>query len=274
MRARSVVLAAFVGMAAFPVGFAPSAAASPAAVYLIQGVEGATWSLTVDDEEVAADASDKEIVGPLELMPGTHTVTASGAGGLEITADLSVEAGVSMDVVLHRPVDPTADPMFTSFTNDLSPVKAGSGRLSVAHTAVAPPADIRVDGEVLLADVASAEEITTTVPAGVYLVDVVPAATDGPTVLGPVDLPVAGGKLTRVFAIGVASERTMDAVVQVLRVPVLDATTPRDVPAGDGGQGERLFGVPVGSAHPVGLVLLVAGMALAAAGLRILRPRG
>ena len=40
----------------------------------------------------------------------------------------------------------------------------------------------------------------------------------------------------------------MDAVVQVLPVPVADATAPSDVPAGDGGQGAGLFerrGAPV-----------------------------
>ena len=204
MRMRSVLVAGVVVAAAASGGSTAAVAAKPASVYVIQGVQGATWTLSVDDEEVAADAPDKEIVGPLALMPGSHTVTATGPGGAEVSADLTVEAGASVDVVLHRPVDPTADPLFTSFVNDLSPVKAGSGRVTVAHTAVAPPADIRVNGEVLLADVASAEEITAVVPAGVYPIEVVPAATDGPAVLGPVDLPIDGGNLTRVFAIGVA----------------------------------------------------------------------
>ena len=274
MRVRSVLVAGVVVVAAASGGSTAAVAAKPASVYVIQGVQGATWTLTVDDEEVATDAPDKEIVGPLALMPGSHTVTATGPGGAEVSADLTVEAGASVDVVLHRPVDPTADPLFTSFVNDLSPVKAGSGRVTVAHTAVAPPADIRVNGEVLLADVASAEEITAVVPAGVYPIEVVPAATDGPAILGPVDLPIDGGKLTRVFAIGVASERTMDAVVQVLPVPVADATAPSDVPAGDGGQGAGLFERRGAPGVPVGLVLLVTGVGLAVLGLRTPRPRG
>jgi hypothetical protein len=273
MRVRSMVVASVVVAAASSGGSTAAVAATPASVYVIQGVQGATWSLTVDDEEVAADAPDKEIVGPLALMPGSHSVSAVDAEGVEVTADLTVEAGASVDVVLHRPVDPTADPLFTSFVNDLSPVKAGSGRVTVAHTAVAPPADIRVNGEVLLADVASAEEISTVVPAGVYPIEVVPAATDGPAVLGPVDLPVDGGHLTRVFAIGDATERTMDAVVQVLPVPVVGAAAPSDVPAGDGGQAERLF-ADGSSGAPVGLLLLVTGVGLAVLGLRTSRPRG
>ena len=268
MNARLAAVAAFLlAVVSALVGAPPAVAATPASVYLIQGVANATFALAVDGEEVAETAPAKQIVGPLKLMPGSHTVTAVGEDGVEITADLAVKAGASVNVVLHRPVDPTADPLFTSFVNDLSPVRSGTGRLTVAHTAVAPPADIRVNGEVLLADVASAEQITTTVPSGVYPVEIVPASTDGPSVLGPVDLSVKGGRLTRVFAIGVASERNMDAVVQVLPLPVRDATAPTDVPAGYGGaalvgRGDGDFSVPVG------LLLLVGGSVLAVIALR------
>ena len=267
VKTRSTAVAAFLLIAVSALaGIPPATAAAPASVYLIQGVEGTSWSMTIDGDEVAKAAPEKEIVGPLRLMPGSHTIAAVGEGGVEVTADLAVKAGGSVDVVLHRPVDPTAAPLFTSFANDLSPVGAASGRLTVAHTAVAPPADIRVNGEVLLADVASAEQITTTVPAGIYPVEIVPAATDGPAVLGPVDLSVKGGRLTRVFAIGVASERNMDAVVQVLPLPVRDATPPKDVPAGLGGaaQGEGYAAFSV----PVGLLLLAGGSVLAVVALR------
>jgi Domain of unknown function (DUF4397) len=249
-------------------GFAPASAKSTASLYLVQGVQGTSWSLSLDDEEVADQAPDKEIVGPLELDPGSHTVTATDDSGAEVEAEVTVASGESIDVVLHRPVDPTADPMFTTFTNDLGAVASGSGRLTVAHTAVAPPADIRVDGDVLLADVASTEQISTTVPGGVYPVDIVPTATEGPTVLGPVDLTVEAGKLTRVFAIGVAEERTMDAVVQVLPVPVSEATSPSDVPAGDGGQGAALFDTGSQRGLVVGGLLLALGAVVTLAGLR------
>ena len=65
----------------------------------------------------------------------------------------------------------------------------------------------------------------------------------------------------------------MDAVVQVLPLPVAAATAPSDVPAGDGGQAEGLF-EDRSSGVPVGLVLLVTGVGLAVLGLRTSRPRG
>ncbi|WP_295659317.1 DUF4397 domain-containing protein [uncultured Nocardioides sp.] len=245
-----------------------TAAAEPAAassVYLVQGVTGSSWSLSVDGEEVA-EAEAKEVLGPYDWPAGTHTVTATDGDGEEVTATVEVSAGESLDVVLHRPVDPTGAPLFTTFENDLAPVKDGSGRLTVAHTAAAPPADIRVDGDVLLADVASAEEITTVVPTGVYPVDIVPTATEGPVVMGPVDLEVAEGALTRVFAIGVAADQTMDAVVQVLPLPKTDASAPTSVPAGDGSLASGSGTAPGAWLLAVGAVLLVVG------GRRLRRP--
>ncbi len=133
--------------------------------------------------------------------------------------------------------------MFTVFPNDLSPVAADSGRVTVAHTAAVGPADIRVNGQVLFANVANGESLTLTVPAGSYAVDIVPAAATAPVVFGPVTLPVKAASLTRVFAIGVsAATGSMDAVVQVLPLTARGSGTPPAlVNAGDGGAGARLI---------------------------------
>lgn len=263
---RPLLTAVAVLVVATPVGSAQAEAAETASVFVIQGVTGSTWSITVDDEEITDDATAKDVLGPFDWTAGSHTVTATDQGGQEVTATVDVASGENLDVVLHRPVDPTGSPLFTTFENDLAPVKSGSGRLTVAHTAAAPPADIRVDGEVLLADVASAEEISTVVPKGVYPVDIVPTSTDGPVVLGPVDLQVTGSALTRVFAVGVAADATMDAVVQVLPLETTDATAPTSVPAGDG---SSALATPV-IARP-GAWFVLGGILLVAMGVRRLR---
>ena len=67
----------------------------------------------------------------------------------------------------------------------------GKARLVVAHTAVVPPADVRVDGTVLFSNIANGEALTLVVPGGTYNVDIVPAATSGPVVFGPVPVAVA-----------------------------------------------------------------------------------
>jgi hypothetical protein len=153
-----------------------------------------------------------------------------------------VAAGASVDAVLHRQADVTKPPIFTAYTNDLSAVTAGSSRLTVAHTAAVGPADIRVKGKVLFANVANGEQLTLTVPAGTYPVDIVPTAAAGPVVFGPVDLVVGKASLTRVFAIGVAATGSMDAVVQVLPVATRGSgEVPSRVDAGDGGQAQALI---------------------------------
>ena len=196
-----------------------------------------------------------------------------------------VKAGTSTDLVLHRQADSTLDPVFTTYANDLSPVTAGSGRLTVAHTAAVGPADIRVKGDVLFSNVANGEQLTLTVPRGSYPVDIVPTATSGPVVFGPVDLPVAAASLTRVFAIGVAATSSMDAVVQVLPISTRGSGAGVNrVDAGTGGQAQSLIAAHRGEgtggqpgrwllpALVTGLSLLLLGAAArAAAGRRPVR---
>ncbi len=262
----AVACCAAVGLAAIS---ATTAEALPAAsgtgtVYLIQGVDATTMALTVDGRSVAKDAAAKSVVGPLRLTAGQHTVTAKPpSGGTPVTATLRVAAGSSTDAILHRQADVTKPPVFTAYRNDLSPVTAGSSRLTVAHTAAVGPADIRVKGKVLFANVANGEQLTLTVPAGTYPVDIVPTAATGPVVFGPVDLVVGKASLTRVFAIGVAATGSMDAVVQVLPVATRGGgEVPSRVEAGDGGQAQALIDAhrAGGSGRSDALLLLLAAL--------------
>lgn len=257
------VLAAGVGVVAL-LG-APSGAASPAPrsggeVYLVQGVVGTSWDLEVDGRQVAGAVGGKEVVGPLDLDAGPHRVEAT-SGGTTVTGTVDVTAGSSQDVVIHLPVDASDDPVVTAFENDLRGVPAGRSRLSIAHTAAVGPADIKVDGDVLFADVASGEELTVVVPATTYRVAVVPAATDDPPVLGPVDLPVRAGTYTRVFAIGVAARGTMDAVVHELPVGERgSAAAPGSIPGGNGGQHAAQGAPTVPVLAGVGVLALVGAL--------------
>jgi len=267
MRSRTTL-----GALALSGGLVMGVASSPAAglsaapqtgdVYVIQGLTGTTLDISVDGRSVAGNAAGKDVVGPLTLPPGDHTLNTTGGGGT-VAASFAVKPGDSLDVVVHRQVDPTKPPVVTSFPNDLTPVTAGTGRVSVTHTAAVGPADIRVNGKVAFANVANGESLTLVVPATSYSVDVVPTATTGPVVFGPATLPVKGTALTRVFAIGVAADRTMDAVVQVLPLAQRGSSAPPSaVQAGTGGQAASLAATPRGSA--AGGVFLPGTLCLAA----------
>jgi Domain of unknown function (DUF4397) len=232
----ALVLVALATPAAARSAPAGSEAAPPGEIFLVQGVVDSTWEFSVDGELVQGDVAGKEIVPAGDLGLGSHSITATADDGTTVEATIDVKAGQSLDVVLHLPVEADGSPVLTSFVNDRAPVPAGSARLSIAHTAAVGPADIKVDGRVLFADVASGEELTVVVPGDTYRVAVVPAATDDPPILGPVDLPVPPGKLMRVFAVGVAAEGTMDAVVHTMDAPVSGSQErPSDVPGGSGG---------------------------------------
>ena len=110
-----------------------------------------------------------------------------------------------------------------------------------------PPADILADGTVLFSNIANGEFVTAEVPAETYNVAVVPTGQKTDPLLGPLDLPVEAGQLTRVFAIGEPENGSMDAVVQVLPVGKAGSPAPDSVDAGEAGLVAGLSPVGAGS---------------------------
>ena len=234
----------------------PSAGSAPTSdVYILQGVPGSDVDVRLDGELLRSGVASKAVIGPLDLAPGSHTIGFESDGwAVDSTFDVQQP---SEDVVVHRAADPSADPAITVFANPLGAVRAGHGRLVVAHTAVVPPADIRAGGEVIFANVANGEFASAEVPEDVYSVDVVPTGGDKP-LFGPVDLEVKAGSLTRVFAIGQPRQGGMDAIVQVLPIQESGGQAAPSVDAGMAGLPE-----PAGERGPsyAGLALFLAGVA-------------
>jgi hypothetical protein len=212
---------------------ATAASAGSNQVYVIQGVPGQSIDIDVDGKTIESGVKAKAIVGPLKLAPGSHDITFT-SDDFTVQSSFDVDRA-SQDVVLHRPADPAADPEVTVFGNDVQPVSSGKGRVSVAHTAVVPPADIVVNGDVLFSNIANGEFVSAVVPADTYSVEVVPTGQKSDPLLGPVDLPIEAGALTRVFAIGQPENGSMDAVVQVIPVSKNGSPAPGSVDAGEAG---------------------------------------
>jgi Domain of unknown function (DUF4397) len=240
-------------------------AAGSGQVFVIHGLVGQVFDVFVDGKNVCPTAKVKTLVGPLSLAAGAHKVELRDGSKVIASSSIKVAAGSSTDVVVHSLAEAGGPPQFTAFNNDLSSVAPGKARLAVAHTAAAPPADIRVDGKVLFSNVANGEGLTLTVPAKTYSVDIVPSATASAAILGPVALPVKAGTLTRVFAIGDVSKKTMDAVVHVLPVRQVGAGAPNRVATGDGGQAAAGVGSGASRLPLTGAVALLAGLLLALA---------
>jgi hypothetical protein len=249
--------------------------AAPMSVYILQGVPGESVTVAVDGRTVQRNVEAKAIVGPIDVRPGSHTVEFTG-GSWAVGSTFDVQAK-STDVVLHWPADRTDEPVVTVYDNDLSAIAPNKGRVVVAHTAVVPPADIRVDGTVVFRNVANGEFAFAEVAAGTLSVDIVPTGQSQP-LFGPVDLPVEPQVLTRVFAIGAPTDQSMDAIVQTFPLAETGSSAPDSVDAGsaglvatpmdDGGGGGTVVGLFV-----VSVVGVASVTALAVRRLRAIRVR-
>jgi hypothetical protein len=241
---------------------APSAVAAggKGEIYLINGRLGQDADFVVDGKTVGKDLKEKTIVGPVSLAAGKHKVSILDEGTVSASSTFTLRTGESFDVVGHPMADASKGDLVTAFRNNLKPVGPGKVRLMVAHTAAAPPADITVNGDVLFSNVGNTQAFTVTVPAKTYSVAVVPSATTGDAILGPVDLTLKAGTMTRVFAIGDVKKKTMDAVVHSLPVKVVGSGEPGAVNTGNGGQAATAFVPEGGRGRPMMLGALLAAV--------------
>lgn len=236
---RTVVLGATALMVATALPSQASAGTARAAdddggeVYVVQGLPDVVVDVALDGKTVAEDMATADVSDAIALPgDGAAVLTVTDQDGA-VLVESTLPAGTrSADAVVHLPAASDGDPLVTLFANDLDGVTADQARLSVAHTAVVPPADIRVNGDVLFANVSNGESLDLVVPADTYSVDIVPAGEDGPAVLGPVDLTVTGSSLNKVYAVGDPSKDSMTVAVHVLDVKDIGSGAPTSVDTG------------------------------------------
>jgi hypothetical protein len=251
----AVALGGAAAVTLLPAAGAAAASRPAALVYLVHAIPGLPADVFLDGRPIARTTRPETVVGPLSVPAGQHVVTLQDGGRSLTRARFTATAGQSIDLVAQRSADNARTPQLVVFRNDLQPVGPGKGRLVVAHTAAAPPAEVRVDGKTLLRDVAPGEALSVLVPARSYAVEVLGSQGSG-AILAPVRVSVRAGTLTRVFAVGNPSDGTADAVVQVLPVPVVGAGHPRAVRTGDGGQAAESY---VDDGPPLGLAVVLGG---------------
>ncbi|MFC7596048.1 DUF4397 domain-containing protein [Terrabacter sp. GCM10028922] len=231
----AAVLGVF-GVGALALAAPPAGAANGGEIFVVQGLPGRTVDVALDGDAVATGLAGATLSRRIPVDAGRHTLTFTSGGSRLLARTVDVKAGSSTDVALHLPVDPTGAPVVTVFDNARASVPASKASVTVAHLAAVPPADVRVGGKVLFANIANGEALNLVVPVGTYRVDIVPAGATSPVVLGPLDLTVKGGSLNRVFAVGDPSSSTMRVVVQVLGMASTGSGAPDLVDTGTGGQ--------------------------------------
>ena len=166
---------AFAGGLVVATGAAGSGAAPQGSLAIIQAVPGLSMDVTVDGEVAGALVQKGEILGPVKLSPGTHTVTFADYSGTLAVATVDVEAGRSSDVVIHRPAEVDGDPVVSVYPTPDEPIGPGKARVLLAHTATTAPADVEVDGTVVFTNIANGEFAQADVPAGKHMVALLPS---------------------------------------------------------------------------------------------------
>ncbi|TFC81775.1 DUF4397 domain-containing protein [Cryobacterium cheniae] len=217
-------------------GLAPAQAAEDVAkLSVLHGVPGLTVDVYVNDKLTLDDFKPGDIAGPLDLPAGTYTVaiTASDAADASAPAigpvDLPLEAGKNYTAAAH--LDEAGKPTATLFTNDISQVAAGEGRLTVRHVAAAPAVDVLANGAVAITALVNPNESVLALPAGTISAAVAATGTTEP-VIGPADVNVAEGTNTIVYAWGSLTDKNLALAVQTIEGL---HSNPDSIPAGEAG---------------------------------------
>jgi len=239
LRRTWIALAGGAVLALLTAGLLPSVAAAPTSVYVVQGLPGRTVSVSVDGKTVVEHLAGGKVAGPFLVKRGTRTVTVTEGEETLMASKVTLPAGSNSEIVVHLPASPSGDPMITRFDNNLQDVRSGRAAHSVAHVAAAGPIDVRVNGNVVSANVANGEYTYQVMPAGRRSVDIVPAAMTEP-LLGPFDQTLAAGKMTWVFVVGVPG-RDLGIVRHVIDLAENKVSKrPDEVRTGTGGQAAEL----------------------------------
>jgi hypothetical protein len=225
-----------------------NAAEDNAMLSVLHGIPDTPVDVYVNDELTLDDFQPGDLAGPLELPAGTYSVVLAGPDSTDASEpvlgpiDLPLEAGGNYTAVAH--LDAEGAPTANLFTNDVSDIAAGEGRLTVRHVAAAPAVDVLAGGEAVISGLENPNEETLNLPAGTVEASVAAAGTTDP-VLGPAPVDVAEGTLTIVYAWGSLEDENLDLAVQTVTGM---HSSPDGVPAGSAGlvatnSPEQQFGI-------------------------------
>jgi hypothetical protein len=192
----------------------------PAKLSVLHGVPGLTVDVWVNGNRTLDNFEPGSLAGPLELAAGDYKIAITGSDAPNadnpVIGPVTVELdnGGNYTAVAH--LDAGGAPTATLFTNDTkAPRNDNKGKLTVRHVAAAPAVDVLAGGTAVIEGLSNPDEATLKLKAGTISASVAAAGTTAP-VIGPVDITVAGGKNTIIYAWGSLADGTLAAAVQVV----------------------------------------------------------
>jgi hypothetical protein len=235
---KSIAVGISAGLLVALAGLAPAQAAVPAAssspgtasVSVLHAIPGLTLDITVDGRVIVDDFTPGTLLGPIKISAGSHTVNISASNPLVIggsangiptsgialsgSTTVTVAAGRSFTAVAH--LGDTGVPTATLFSDDTTPLAAGTGRLTVRHVAAAPAVDVLANGAVAVAGLVNPSQAVLDLPVGTISAVVAAAGTTAP-LLGPADVTIAPRTNTIVYAWGSLAKGSLALFVQTVK---------------------------------------------------------
>ncbi|MHA7223257.1 DUF4397 domain-containing protein [Arthrobacter sp. RHLT1-20] len=239
------------------------AADSDAQLSVLHGVPGLTVDVWVNGERTLDNFAPGTLAGPLALPAGNYDLAITAADAADASAPVigpvkvTLAASGNYTAVANLAAD--GKPTANVFTNDVSRLTAGKGKLTVRHTAAAPAVDVLAGGAPVISGLANPNEKTLTLDPGTLSVAVAAAGTTAP-VIGPADVTVKEGTHTLVYAWGSLADKNLQLAVQ--NIDGLHSA-PAGVPGGRSGAADPGSASAAEAAATVGVgaaaLLLLAG---------------
>lgn len=236
---RTTIFTAGAGAAAVAAAIAlagpAQAAEGDAQLSVLHGVPGLTVDVWVNGDRTLDDFAPGTLAGPLALPAGAYelAITASDAADASapVIGPVTVNLAASGNYTAVANLDAAGKPTANFFTNDVSQIEAGKGKLTVRHTAAAPAVDVLAGGSPAITNLSNPNEQSLTLDPGTISAAVAATGTTAP-VIGPADLTVSEGTHTIVYAWGSLADKNLQLAVQ----PIDGLhSSPGSVPGGRGG---------------------------------------
>lgn len=218
------------------IAVAPSAAGAQSAdpsISLVHGIPGVTVDLVVDGTVVLDAFAPGSIVDITSFAGRTLNdveVVTDDTGDVVIgpVASLEVPATGNWSLIAHY--DAGGDATLSQFENNVAQLSNNAARLTVRHTAEAPPVDLVIGDQRPAENLANGDSADVELPAG-ELTDASIALAGGAPVLDITGVTLAANTTTIIFVVGSAEDATLDDVVQVVQLAAAATTTTVDANA-------------------------------------------
>lgn len=220
---RNRIFTAGVGAAAIAAAVAlagpANAAEGDAQLSVLHGVPGLTVDVWVNGQRTLDDFAPGTLAGPLALPAGAYelAITAADAATASsaVIGPVNVTLAANGNYTAVANLDASGKPTANLFTNDVSQIAAGKGKLTVRHTAAAPAVDVLAGGSPVVSNLANPDGQTLTLDPGTVSAAVAAAGTTTP-VIGPADVTIAEGTHTIVYAWGSLNDKNLQLAVQTI----------------------------------------------------------